>query len=370
MMGEQQKHPTIAETTTFLKADKITVRYGNTVALHEVTLHIPANRVTVLIGPSGCGKSTTLRCLNGLVKPTSGRIEYHDLPTQALGETDLRRSMGYAIQSVGLMPHMTVEENVDLVPRLLGWKKASRPDRVSKLLQLVRMDPDIYRNKYPDELSGGEAQRVGVARALGADPPVLLMDEPFGAVDPLTREQLQDEFIRIQRQLKKTVIFVTHDIDEAVRLADYLVIMKDGNIVQADSPEQILASPADSFVERFLGPDRSLKRLTLFTADRCMDKAVSISESEDPKLLSDSKSCCHWIVDQDGHPVSGHAWIQGRFIERKITSGSHTVETYTSLKECMSTILNLGLAAAPVVDDDGRLCGEVRFETIQRISIS
>lgn len=370
MMEALQSHPTITDTSTFLKTDNITVRYGDTIALRGVTLHIPANRVTVLIGPSGCGKSTTLRCLNALVKPVSGHIEYHDLPTQALGETDLRRSMGYAIQSVGLMPHMTVEENVDLVPKLLGWKKNTRAERVSKLLTLVRMDPDVYRNKYPDELSGGEAQRVGVARALGADPPVLLMDEPFGAVDPLTREQLQDEFIRIQRQLKKTVVFVTHDIDEAVRLADYLVIMKDGNIVQADSPEQILANPADSFVERFLGPDRSLKRLTLFTADRCMDKAVSIRESEDRKDWKDDKSCCHWVVDKDGFPVSGHAWIQGKFVERQINRETHTVQTYTSLKECMSTILSLGLSAAPVVDDDGHLCGEVRFETIQRISIS
>jgi osmoprotectant transport system ATP-binding protein len=369
-METLKNHPTIPETTTFLKTDKITVRYGNTVALQDVTLYIPANRVTVLIGPSGCGKSTTLRCLNGLVKPLSGHIEYHDLPTQALGETDLRRSMGYAIQSVGLMPHMTVEENVDLVPKLLGWRKTSRTERVSRLLKLVRMDPDVYRNKYPDELSGGEAQRVGVARALGADPPVLLMDEPFGAVDPLTREQLQNEFIRIQRQLKKTVVFVTHDIDEAVRLADYLVIMKDGIIVQADSPEHILANPADTFVERFLGPDRSLKRLTLFTADRCMNKAVSVKESDGKENHRDDKSCCHWVVDKNGCPVSGRAWIQGKFIERQINSDTHMVQTYTSLKECMSSILSLGLAAAPVVDDDGRLCGEVRFETIQRISIS
>ncbi len=364
------KHPIITDTTTFLKTENITVRYGNTIALHGVSLHVPSNRVTVLIGPSGCGKSTTLRCLNGLVKPASGSIVYNDSLSRTLSETDLRRTMGYAIQSVGLMPHMTVEENVDLVPRLLGWNKSGRGERVAKLLQLVRLKHEVYRDKYPDELSGGEAQRVGVARALAADPPVLLMDEPFGAVDPLTREQLQDEFIRIQRQLKKTVIFVTHDIDEAVRLADYLVIMKDGKIVQDDTPEQILANPKDSFVEKFLGPDRSLKRLSLFTADRCMEEAIAVTEPSEIRSAPKETRCCHWVVDEQGTVLSGHAWIQGKFVERQITSEAHTVQTYTSLKECMSTMLALGLAAAPVVDDQGHLCGEVRFETIQRISIS
>lgn len=369
-MEHVQSHPHMTGTSTFLSVDHLTVHYGQVEALKEVSLHIPAQRVTVLIGPSGCGKSTTLRSLNALVKPTSGRITYHDLATQEMDETSLRRSMGYAIQSVGLMPHLTVEENVDLVPRLLGWKKVSRPERVSKLLKLVRLDFDTYRFKYPHELSGGEAQRVGVARALGADPPVLLMDEPFGAVDPLTRLQLQDEFIRIQRQLKKTVVFVTHDIDEAIRLADYLVIMKDGSIIQADTPEQILANPTSQFVEQFLGSDRSLKRLTLYTADRCMEEATMTTVPQDADSLVKDGPCCHWLVDEHNTPVSGYAWVQGRFVQRHIGSDDHTVQTYTSLKECMSTILALGLPSAPVVDEEGRLCGEVRFETIQRISLS
>jgi osmoprotectant transport system ATP-binding protein len=359
-------HPHMPSTSTFLSVESVTVRYGDTVALDEVTLHIPAQRVTVLIGPSGCGKSTTLRCLNSLVKPSSGQITYHDLETRAMDETGLRRSMGYAIQSVGLMPHMTVEENVDLVPRLLGWKKTSRPERVSKLLQLVRLDPTTYRNKYPNELSGGEAQRVGVARALGADPPVLLMDEPFGAVDPLTREQLQDEFIRIQRQLKKTVVFVTHDIDEAIRLADYLVIMDKGKIAQADTPEKILADPDTDFVDKFLGPDRPLKRLTLFTADRCMNDAI---RTEEPPEHDCESQLCYWHTDKEGKPLKGYVWIHGKLVERHIIGDAHTVQTYSSLKECMSTLLNLGLPAVPVVDEEGRLCGEVRFDTIQKISL-
>ncbi len=367
-MNTTQRHPVITETHTVLRTDRLSVLYGDTVALNECSIEIPAQRVTVLIGPSGCGKSTTLRCFNGLVKPTSGTIHYEDASLRGDNETLLRRSMGYAIQSVGLMPHMTVEENVDLVPRLLGWDSSERDSRVTALLQLVRLDPDTYRKKYPSQLSGGEAQRVGVARALGADPPVLLMDEPFGAVDPLTREELQDEFIRIQRRLKKTVIFVTHDLDEAVRLADYLVIMKDGEIVQAQTPETILVAPANEFVERFLGPDRALKRLTLFTADRCMDEPLYGDSDDAEAQLGACSDRCFWQVDSNGSPIRGFSISQGVLIGRAITDESHTVQTYASVKECMSVILNLGLPAVAVVDESGRLCGEVRFETIQRIS--
>ncbi|RFU94323.1 ABC transporter ATP-binding protein [Sphaerochaeta halotolerans] len=364
-------HPILSETSIFLQAERISVQYGETRALKDVSLQIPTNRVTVLIGPSGCGKSTTLRCINALVKLSSGVITYGDESIQNMNETELRRAMGYAIQSVGLMPHLSVEENVDLVPRLLGWERSGRAERVKRLLNLVRLNPEVYRNKYPHELSGGEAQRVGVARALGADPPVLLMDEPFGAVDPLTREQLQDEFIHIQRQLKKTVIFVTHDIDEAIRLADYLVIMREGEVVQADTPANILASPKDEFVERFLGPDRSLKRLSLFTADHCcIQKVPSGLEEPTKSVLPEDSTSCYWQVDAMGHPIKGFMWVNGRLVSRVVNSASHTVQTYSSLRECMATILSLGLPAAAVVDDEGRLFGEVRFETIQTISIS
>ncbi|MDT4761704.1 ABC transporter ATP-binding protein [Sphaerochaeta sp. PS] len=368
-MQVNQAHPILTDTHTFLKVEHLVVQYGTIVALDDVSLEIPANRVTVLIGPSGCGKSTTLRCLNGLVGIERGTITYLDASVQGLSQTDLRRSMGYAIQSVGLMPHLTVEENVDLVPRLLGWDRSKRKERVDKLLALVRLDPEIYRKKYPNELSGGEAQRIGFARALGSDPPVLLMDEPFGAVDPLNRILLQDEFIRIQRQLKKSVVFVTHDLEEAVRLADYLVIMKDGKIVQADTPEQILSSPKGEFVERFLGPERSLQRLTLVTADRCMEKALSGLDSDASAHLPDCSNLTYWQVDEDGAPVCGYTRSEGSIIQKPITSAIHTVQIYSSLKDCMAKILNSGLSAAAVVDERGRLCGEVRFEAIQQISI-
>lgn len=367
-MKEHQKHPILTDTHTFLTVEHLAVNYGEIAALSDVSFAIPANRVTVLIGPSGCGKSTTLRCLNALVKLDGGSIIYEDEEIQDLSETDLRRSMGYAIQSVGLMPHLTVEENVDLVPRLLGWAKSSRKERVGKLLKLVRLEPEVYSKKYPHELSGGEAQRIGFARALGADPPMLLMDEPFGAVDPLNRELLQDEFIRIQRQLKKTVVFVTHDMDEAIRLADYLIIMKDGKIVQADTPERILAEPAGEFVERFLGPDRSLQRLTLFTADQWMEDALSGTEDRAKDSLDECGNQTYWQINAQGSPIAGYARVGEKIIRRSITSGSHSVQQYSSLKECVSKILNLGLPSAAVVDGEGRLCGEVRFETIQKIS--
>jgi len=368
VMKKQRIHPILTDTHTFLTIDHIGVDYGEIAALQDVTLAIPANKVTVIIGPSGCGKSTTLRCLNALVRIDKGSITYEDAEIQGLNETDLRRSMGYAIQSVGLMPHLSVEENVDLVPRLLGWPKASRSERVEKLLRLVRLEPEIYSKKYPHELSGGEAQRIGFARALGADPPMLLMDEPFGAVDPLNREQLQDEFIRIQRKLHKTVVFVTHDMDEAIRLADYLVIMKDGKIVQADIPERILASPADEFVERFLGPDRSLQRLTLFTADRWMQMALSGTEDEAKQYLDGCSNLTYWQVNTKGEPLAGYTRVGDTIIRRAVVKGSGTVQQYSSLKECVSKILSLGLPSAAVVCEEGKLCGEVRFETIQQIS--
>ena len=236
--------------------------------------------------------------------------------------------------------------------------------RSRELLNLVKLNPDIYGGKYPRHLSGGEGQRVGVARALGADPPVLLMDEPFGAVDPLTREVLQDEFIRIQRRLKKTVIFVTHDLEEAIRLADYLVIMKDGQIVQADTPEAILQSPENGFVEQFLGSDRALKRLTLFTADRFMKPLGTDSTDKQESTQVE------WIFDGNGSPVLARASLEEGIVERNVDASIHSVREYSSLKECMAKILTLGLPAVPVIDDSGRMVGEVSYERIRRESIS
>jgi len=248
-----------------IRLDAITKHYegAERAAVDSLSLQVNEGEVVVLIGPSGCGKSTTLRMINRLIEPDAGTIFLGDSDVRALRAEELRRGIGYAIQGVGLFPHWSVRQNIGTVPRLLGWDAKRIETRSVELLELVGLDPQRYLDAYPDELSGGEAQRVGVARALAADPPVLLMDEPFGAVDPLTRDRLQREFLSIQTRLCKTVVFVTHDIDEAVRLGDRIAIMREGRLVQYDIPERVLAYPADEFVAGFVGGERALKRLSL-----------------------------------------------------------------------------------------------------------
>jgi osmoprotectant transport system ATP-binding protein len=244
---------------------EVTKRYGDTVAVDHLSLTVPAGRITVLIGPSGCGKTTSLRMVNRLIEPTSGEILIDGQNVLREDPTALRRRIGYVIQQVGLFPHQTIADNVATVPRLLGWPPDRIRTRVDELLALIGFEPDRMRGRYPSQLSGGERQRVGVARALAAEPPLMLMDEPFGAVDPIVRERLQDQFLELHRALGITVIFVTHDIDEAIKLGDRVAIMRAGALVQYAPPAELLARPADDFVARFVGNDRGLKRLALLT---------------------------------------------------------------------------------------------------------
>ncbi len=245
--------------------DHVTKRYGDAPpAVDDLSLTINAGEICVLVGPSGCGKTTTMKMINRLIEPTGGRITIDGEDVAALPAVELRRRIGYVIQQVGLFPHMTVADNVAIVPRLLRWPAARITSRVDELLELVGLDPAAYAGRYPAALSGGERQRIGVARALAADPPVMLMDEPFGAVDPIRRERLQNEFLRLQAQVRKTVVFVTHDVDEAIKMADRIAILQRGGILaQYDTPDAILANPASEFVEHFVGADRGLKRLSL-----------------------------------------------------------------------------------------------------------
>ena len=236
----------------------------NTSVVNDLSFEIPEGEVCVLVGPSGCGKTTTMRMVNRLIEPTDGEILIDGEPNTSMSGTQLRRKIGYAIQQIGLFPHRTIAENIATVPGLLGWDKGRIRERVDELLELVGLDPNDYRSRYPAELSGGQQQRVGVARAMAADPPIMLMDEPFGAVDPITRERLQDEFVRIQQNIRKTIVFVTHDIDEAIKMGDKIAILKQGGVLaQYDTPENILSNPNSEFVSSFVGSDRVLKRLSL-----------------------------------------------------------------------------------------------------------
>jgi osmoprotectant transport system ATP-binding protein len=247
----------------------VTKRYGDSAArgaVNDLSFEVPAGAICVLVGPSGCGKTTSLKMVNRLIEPTAGQILLDGMDVMTENVTALRRRIGYVIQQVGLFPHLTIGENVAVIPGLMGWPQQRRRARTEELLALVGLDPALYRNRYPFQLSGGERQRVGVARALAVDPPLMLMDEPFAAVDPIARERLQDEFLRLQRELAKTILFVTHDVDEAIKMGDLIAVMEEGGrLAQFGSPDEILAHPASDFVARFVGGDRGLKRLSLVT---------------------------------------------------------------------------------------------------------
>ncbi len=255
--------------------------------VNDLSFTVEDGEICVLVGPSGCGKTTSMRMVNRLIEPTDGEILIDGQKNTSMSGTQLRRKIGYAIQQIGLFPHRTIANNVGTVPGLNGWDKERTNRRVDELLDLVGLPPDQYRDRYPAELSGGQQQRVGVARALAADPPIMLMDEPFGAVDPITRDRLQNEFLNIQKDIKKTIVFVTHDIDEAIKMGDKIAILKEGGILaQYDTPENILASPASDFVSSFVGTDRVLKRLSL-TQVRDMDLDPINGGGENLPHLSD-----------------------------------------------------------------------------------
>ena len=254
-------------------------------APRELDLEILDGQITVLIGPSGCGKTTTLRLINRLVEPTSGRVVIDGEDVALVDPVALRRRIGYVIQQIGLFPHLTVGANVATIPRLLGWSRQRQQTRIDELLDLVGLEPAVYRDRYPHELSGGQQQRVGVARALGADPPLLLMDEPFGALDPITRVRLQEELLSIQAGVRKTIVFVTHDIDEAVTLGDRIVILaEDGTLAQHATAHELLASPASPFVESFVGDDRALLLLSVTPVKRANLQPIESRDERSPTL--------------------------------------------------------------------------------------
>jgi osmoprotectant transport system ATP-binding protein len=270
-----------------IRLDSVSKRFPDgTIAVTDLSLEVPEGEISVLVGPSGCGKTTTLKMVNRLIEPTGGRIYLDDEDVTGVDPVGLRRRIGYVIQQVGLFPHQTIAGNVGTVPRLLGWHRDRVTARVNELLELVGLDPTTYRRRYPAQLSGGQRQRVGVARALAADPPVLLMDEPFGAIDPVTRTRLQDEFLRLQETVRKTIVFVTHDIEEAVKMGDRIAILQVGGVLaQYDTPAEVLGNPASDFVADFVGADRALKRLKV--------TPIEVESLEHPPTVLPSESLAH-----------------------------------------------------------------------------
>jgi osmoprotectant transport system ATP-binding protein len=276
---------------------------GGTAAVHSLSMQIPAGQLVALVGPSGCGKTTTLKMINRLIEPTSGRILLGEDDVTRVNPVQLRRRIGYVIQNVGLFPHLSVEANVATVPRLLGWDKRRQRDRAMELLELVGLEPKTFAKRYPAQLSGGQRQRVGVARALGADPPVLLMDEPFSAIDPIARTRLQDEFLRVQREVRKTIVFVTHDLDEAVRLSDRIAIFRQGGFLeQYGTPAELLGSPATPFVADFVGGQRGLRRLSVTPIEVAdLEPVLALEGPEIPLSGTLQDAMAALLTDDSGH---------------------------------------------------------------------
>ena len=364
-----------------IRLENITKQYPGTAdaAVNNLTMDVHRGEVLVLVGPSGCGKSTTLRLINRLIEPSAGRIFLNGDDVTTMNPSLLRRKIGYVIQQVGLFPHRTIAENIATVPKLLNWDKEKISARVDELLDLVGMDPEVYRDRYPKELSGGQAQRVGVARALAADPDVLLMDEPFGAIDPITRDRLQNEFLRLQQDLKKTIVFVTHDIDEAIKMGNRIAILREqSEIAQLDTPEAILADPADEFVENFLGSGAILKSLTLmkisdlelhqvpvFKAPVMRDKAI--------ETLQDSDDTTSILLDADDKPLR---WLDlaalnrtSQPIEKSGRPITVDLQPEDTLQDALTAMLQSSVGLAAITDRRGKYLGCCTIESLAKLIV-
>ena len=343
-------------------------------AVNDLSMFVPAGRICVLVGPSGCGKTTSLKMVNRLIEPTSGQILIDGRDVMQEEATTLRRRIGYVIQQTGLFPHLTIGANVAVVPGLLGWSPERRRQRTDELLSLVGLEPARYRDRYPAQLSGGERQRVGVARALAADPPLMLMDEPFGAVDPIVRERLQNEFLRLQEELAKTILFVTHDIDEAIKMGNLVAVMQTGGLLaQFAPPDEILANPASEFVARFVGTDRGLKRLSLARVGELEPIPPVVARAGEPVALVrprmvDSRFGYVLLVDDESKPIG---WIEFGGVPRDglldpalAVPASPLVSRETTLKDALSMMLDADVQAAIVVDRQGRVAGLITVDSV------
>jgi osmoprotectant transport system ATP-binding protein len=371
----QTSGPSPRPSAATLEFRKATKRYpGQTEpAVKELSLTVPAGEICVLVGPSGCGKTTAMRMVNRMIDITDGDILLDGQSVRERRPAELRRDIGYAIQQVGLFPHLSVADNIATVPRLLDWDRARIRRRVDELLALVSLDANETRDRYPAQLSGGQRQRVGVARALAVDPPLMLMDEPFGAIDPINRERLQNEFLRLQREIRKTVVFVTHDIDEAIKMGDRIaVLQKGGKLAQYAPPAELLMQPANPFVEDFVGADRALKRLALQRVrDVDLWKAPLVRAGEPAAearaKLAESEVPYPLLVDDGRRPLG---WLSERALDgERVTDelrsrADPVLESDDILRDALSDLLAEEARYGPVVDERGAVTGVLSIEIL------
>jgi osmoprotectant transport system ATP-binding protein len=348
---------------------------GDVTAVNHVNMEVPAGEICILLGPSGCGKTTTLKMINGLIPKSSGKIFIEEKDTDTVDPVELRRNIGYVIQQIGLFPNMTIEDNICVVPDLLGWNRSKSRKRAAELLELVNLVPSAFLKRYPKELSGGQQQRVGVIRALAADPPVLLMDEPFGAIDPINRAVIQDEFLKMQKELKKTIMFVSHDIDEAIKMADKVAIFKDGFLEQYSAPDDLLARPANDFIASFLGQDRTLKRLSLLCVDDVKFGAQFKVHGEESlaKAIGQMEELGHQNIVVTGPRGRARSFlhlndIKGKkgIIEEYRQALPAVANVKEDLKTAVSTMFRHDVSWLACVDDDGFYKGYITQKAISQ----
>jgi osmoprotectant transport system ATP-binding protein len=348
---------------------------SSVVAVDNVTFNIENGDLVTFLGPSGCGKTTLLRLTNRLIPLSNGQIQIKGKDIMSWDEVKLRQSIGYAIQEIGLFPNKTIYGNIAIVPRLLGWNEKRISDRVDELLNMLRLDPGVFRGRYPVELSGGQQQRIGVARCLAADPDLLLMDEPFGAVDPINREEIQDEFIKVQTKLKKSIAFVTHDIYEAVKMGDRIAIFDEGRLIQYDKPEVILMKPANKYIEDFVGTDRALKGLSLLFVRETMNQnnanviAGGVKSDEAMNVLK-AKGFSQLNVIEEGKPIG---YVTSAILEIDNTELKKVVEPYPiciaetdNLRDVLSNMLLHDIQEIPVINENGDLTGTISYDNIHK----
>ncbi|MFS0764159.1 betaine/proline/choline family ABC transporter ATP-binding protein [Peribacillus phoenicis] len=360
-----------------LKIENVSKIYkGGKKAVKNISLDIKKGEFICFIGPSGCGKTTTMKMINRLIEPSEGKILINGENIMDKDPVELRRQIGYVIQQIGLFPHMTILENITLVPKLLKWNEQKKKERALELLKLVDMGPE-YLERYPYELSGGQQQRIGVLRALASNPPLILMDEPFGALDPITRDALQEEFKNLQRTLDKTIVFVTHDMDEAIKLADRIVILKAGEIVQVGTPDEILRNPANEFVEEFIGKDRLLQtRPNVELVEQIMSRnPISITEEKsltDAITIMREKRVDSLLVVDEQNVLKGFVDVEtiseyrkkAKFISEVINTEIYSVKQDTLIRDSVQKILKRGFKYVPVVDQNKHLVGIVTRATL------